>query len=125
MQLQEPGVVVLDEFIPWVEPSKIPATYAQAVWFDRTIGKLFLVLNAKGRAYFQSLRDEPYAPEVIKLGLSNAGAAAGRSHQAARAGALEALVRTYCGYAAEKANGRPGGSQAPQWASYKGGAYQP
>ena len=61
--------------------------------------------------------------EVIKAGISNAGARA--ATVAARKGGLEALVRTYCGYAQEKIAATGGPPTAPQWATYRGGQFQP
>ena len=109
--------------IPWIDPAKLPPRYAQAVYFDAAIGKLYLTDNERGVAFYNSLRSEPYDIAAIKAGISNAGARAPTA--AARRGGLEALVRSYCGYAQQKNPAAGGASQAPPWATFKGGAFQP
>ena len=104
LQMQEPGVAVPDEGIPWVAPKDLPAGYAQSVWFNRRLGKLYLVQGELGLAFYRSLRDDGFSPTAIKAGLTAAGAkAAGVANgPKARGGALEGLVRQYVGYAQER-----------------------
>lgn len=121
LQVQELGVAEFGEGIPWVESGLMPRGYAQPLWFDATLGKLSLVNDAKGRAYYQALRDE-FPIWAIQQGLT---AASGKASGAkARAGGLQGLLRQYVGYAMEKQNGRPGATSAFS-GPFRGGAFQP
>jgi hypothetical protein len=120
LQLHEPEVVVPDEGIPWVETKNLPAGYAQGVFFNRCLGKLYLVQGELGLAFYRSLRDDGFSPAAIRAGLTAAGAkAAGVANgPKARGGALQGLVRQYVGYAQEKelqavarTSGQPGAFQ--------------
>ena len=124
-ELQIPATVPCDgaNLIPWVEAAKLPKGYVQAVYLDRAMGRLCLVHNDRGVTYFNGLRDD-FEPEVIKQGLLAAGAKAAERGLASRQGALEALVRTYCGYAAQKANRAVAPLQG-SYDTYRGGPFRP
>lgn len=123
LQLQELEVVKSSEGISWIDPSQLPPTYQQGVWFDRTLGKLSLVNSEKGRAFYRGLRDEPYPIEAIKAGLTAACVKA--PSVKARNGGYEALVRTYCGYALEKQTAAQGASRARETAFQRPRQFQP
>jgi hypothetical protein len=75
-------------------------SYPQAVWFDKAKGKLFLVNSEQGRAFYRFLRDDGFSIEVIQRALMAACVKAPKTK--AKDGGFEALVRSYCGYAAER-----------------------
>lgn len=119
LQMQEPEVVLPTDGIPWIAQTKMASHYAQAVWFDRRAGKLWLVHDERGRAFYRSLRDDGYAIDEIKAAMTTACKAAPRTP--AKGGGLEALVRTYCGYAQDRRRG----SGAPEMAFAGRRPFQP
>ncbi len=87
------------------------------LYYDRVTCRLSFVENEAGHALYQALRDDGFAIEAIKAGITAAaGKAAGKPSEA-----LGGLLRQYCGYAQEKIAGRQASNSAPPWETYKGG----
>ncbi len=100
LQMQEPGVVVLDGSVPWVAPPEVQPSFRPALHFNAKLGKLSFAANGAGRALYQSLRDDGYGPEIIRGAMIECGDKAAKSRLSP--GALAGLLRKYCGYGVGK-----------------------